>query len=180
MSKDTLLMDRNAIRRCLTRLAHEIVENNIDLSQVAIVGIRTRGVIIAERLAKMIERIEGTKIPVGALDITFNRDDLHMRLNQPAVHKTEIDFDITGKKIILVDDVLHTGRTIQAALEALKDFGRAHKVRLVAFIDRGFHQLPIRADYSGKEVKVGKNYEVRLLLKETDKTPDQLILIKKK
>ncbi len=179
MSKDTLLMDRNAIRRCLTRLAHEVVENNLDLSQVAIVGIRTRGVVIAERLAKLIKRIEGTEIPVGALDITFNRDDLHMKLNQPVVHKTEIDFDISGKKIILVDDVLHTGRTIQAALEALKDFGRAHKVRLVVFIDRGFHQLPIRADYAGKEIKVGKNYEIKLLLRETDKTTDQLIIKKK-
>ena len=179
MNKDTLLMDRNAIKRCLTRLAHEIVEGNSDLSRVAIVGIRTRGVVIAERLAKIIKKIEGSQLPVGALDITFNRDDLHMRLEQPVVHKTEIGFDITGKKILLVDDVLHTGRTIQAALEALKDFGRASKVRLVVFIDRGFHQLPIRADYVGKEIKAGQSHEIKLMLKETDKTPDQVVIARK-
>jgi len=172
MSKDTLLMDRNAIRRCLTRLAHEIVENNIDLSQVAIVGIRTRGVIIAERLAKMIERIEGTKIPVGALDITFNRDDLHMRLNQPAVHKTEIGFDITGKKIILVDDVLHTGRTVRAALNELFDYGRPASVLLAVLVDRSGRELPIEANVIGTRMKLSAGQHVQL----TGPEPLQLTL----
>lgn len=177
MPEEQVLMDRNDIKRCLNRLVHEIVENNPDFSDMVIVGIKTRGAVLAQRIAKKLKTMEGVELPVGAVDITFNRDDLHMNLNQPVVRQTEIDFDITNKTVLLVDDVLFTGRTIQAALETLKDFGRPKAVRLTIFINRGHRELPIHADYIGKEIKAQKQQSIRLHLKETDKT-DKVVLVK--
>ncbi|ERL25520.1 bifunctional pyr operon transcriptional regulator/uracil phosphoribosyltransferase PyrR [Mitsuokella sp. oral taxon 131] len=147
-----VLMDAEGIRRALTRIAHEIVERNKGVGKVLLVGIRTRGVPIAERIADEIARIEGEKLPVGILDITLYRDDLSTLSYQPIVHPTDLPVDITGKTIILVDDVLYTGRTIRAALDALIDMGRPKKIQLAVLVDRGHRELPIRADFVGKNV----------------------------
>ncbi len=166
-------MDASDINRCINRLAHEIVERTPDFSNTVFIGIRTRGVVIAHRLSKKIKTIENVKVPVGALDITLNRDDLHMKLAQPAAQGTDIAFDIEGKSILLVDDVLYTGRTIQAALEAIKEFGRPRVVRLIVFIDRGGRELPIHADHVGKAVETPAGHTIQLQLMEIDET-DQL------
>lgn len=147
-----VLMDAEGIRRALTRIAHEIVERNKGVGKVLLVGIRTRGVPIAERIADEIARIEGEKLPVGILDITLYRDDLSTLSYQPIVHPTDLPVDITGKTVILVDDVLYTGRTIRAALDALIDMGRPKKIQLAVLVDRGHRELPIRADFVGKNV----------------------------
>ena len=147
-----VLMDAEGIRRALTRIAHEIVERNKGVGKVLLVGIRTRGVPIAERIADEIARIEGEKLPVGIIDITLYRDDLSTLSYQPIVHPTDLPVDITGKTIILVDDVLYTGRTIRAALDALIDMGRPKKIQLAVLVDRGHRELPIRADFVGKNV----------------------------
>ncbi len=147
-----VLMDAEGIRRALTRIAHEIVERNKGVGKVLLVGIRTRGVPIAERIADEIARIEGEKLPVGILDITLYRDDLSTLSYQPIVHPTDLPVDITGKTIILVDDVFYTGRTIRAALDALIDMGRPKKIQLAVLVDRGHRELPIRADFVGKNV----------------------------
>lgn len=148
----TVLLDAQAIKRALTRISHEIIEKNKGVKDVVLVGIRTRGVPLAERIAGEIEKIEGTKIPVGILDITLYRDDLSTLAYQPVVHPTELPMDITDKTIVLVDDVLYTGRTIRAALDALIDMGRPKIIQLAVLIDRGHRELPIRADYVGKNV----------------------------
>lgn len=148
----TVLLDAQAIKRALTRISHEIIEKNKGVKDVVLVGIRTRGVPLAERIASEIEKIEGTKIPVGILDITLYRDDLSTLAYQPVVHPTELPMDITDKTIVLVDDVLYTGRTIRAALDALIDMGRPKIIQLAVLIDRGHRELPIRADYVGKNV----------------------------
>ena len=162
------LMDEAEIRRALTRIAHEILERNKGASGVALVGIAARGDDLARRLAGEIERIEGSAIPVGALDITFYRDDIGMRAEAPEVHETRIGFDITGRTVVLVDDVLYTGRTIRAALDALVDFGRPTAIQLAVLVDRGHRELPIRADFVGKNVPTRKDEDVRVCLTETD------------
>ena len=164
----TILMDSEGIRRALTRIAHEIVEKNKGVDGLVLVGIRTRGVPIAERIAAEIEQIEGSRPPVGILDITLYRDDLSTLSYQPIVHPTQMPVDITGKTIILTDDVLYTGRTIRAALDALIDMGRPKSIQLAVLIDRGHRELPIRADYVGKNVPTSSREVVSVQLKAQD------------
>ena len=162
------ILTKEEIERAIKRISHEILEKNKDSKNLAIIGIRTRGYVLAERIADAIEAIDGARLPVGALDITLYRDDLSVISEQPVVHRTEIDFDIEGKIIILVDDVLYTGRTIRCALDALIDFGRPKIIQLAILIDRGHRELPIRADYVGKNVPTSQKELVQLRLEETD------------
>jgi len=162
------VMEATDVRRALTRIAHEICERDKGVSKVALVGIADRGDDLARRLATEIERIEGTEVPVGSLDITFYRDDIGLRSEAPEVHETAIGFDITGKIVVLVDDVLFTGRTIRAAMDALMDLGRPEKIQLAVLIDRGHRELPIRADYVGKNVPTGRGDDVRVRIEELD------------
>ncbi len=161
-------MDQAEIRRATTRIAHEILERNKGAGDLVLVGIAARGDDLAWRLATELRRIEGAEIPVGALDITFYRDDIGMRAEAPEVHETRIPFDITGRTVVLVDDVLFTGRTIRSALDALVDFGRARAVQLAVLVDRGHRELPIRADFVGKNVPTRHDENVRVALTETD------------
>jgi len=162
------LLDAGEIRRAVTRIAHEVLERNKGADGLALVGIAARGDDLARRLASEIARIEGAKVPVGVLDITFYRDDIGMRAEAPEVHETRIDFDITGKTVVLVDDVLFTGRTIRAAMDALVDFGRPTSMALAVLVDRGHRELPIRADFVGKNVPTRKDESVRVALDEVD------------
>lgn len=162
------IMDKEAIDRAIRRIAHEIIEKNKGTHGLGLIGIRNRGAYLAERVARYIERIERVKVPVGILDITLYRDDLTTIAEQPLVHKTEIDFDISDKKIILVDDVLYTGRTVRCALDALIDFGRPKYIRLAVLIDRGHRELPMRADYIGKNVPTALKELVQVRLTEVD------------
>lgn len=168
LTDKTVLMDSEVIRRALTRISHEIVEKNKGVENIVLVGIRTRGVPIAERLADTIEAIEGKRPPVGVLDITLYRDDLSTLSYQPIVHPTELPVDISGKTIVLVDDVLYTGRTIRAALDALIDMGRPKTIQLAVLIDRGHRELPIRADFVGKNVPTSSREVVSVQLNKTD------------
>ncbi len=162
------LMDEAEIRRAATRIAHEILERNKGAEGVVLVGIAARGDDLARRLAEEIARIEGAKVPVGVLDITFYRDDIGMRAEAPEVHETRIDFDINQKTVVLVDDVLFTGRTIRSAMDALVDFGRPTAIQLAVLVDRGHRELPIRADFVGKNVPTRRDEAVRVLLTELD------------
>ena len=171
----TILMDEDGIRRALTRIAHEIVEKNKGMEDLVLVGIRTRGVPLAERIAGEIERIEGVRPPVGTLDITLYRDDLSLLSYQPVVRATQIPVDIQGKTIVLTDDVLFTGRTIRAALDALIDMGRPYIIQLAVLVDRGHRELPIRADYVGKNVPTSARESVSVKLRELDAV-DQVML----
>ncbi|HET9725256.1 MAG TPA: bifunctional pyr operon transcriptional regulator/uracil phosphoribosyltransferase PyrR [Actinomycetota bacterium] len=162
------ILEEAEIRRAVTRIAHEILERNHGASGVVLVGIANRGDDLARRLAAEVERIEGVTPPVGVLDITFYRDDIGMRAEAPEVHETRIDFDITGRTVVLVDDVLFTGRTIRAAMDALVDFGRPTAIQLAVLVDRGHRELPIRADYVGKNVPTRTDEQVRVALKELD------------
>ncbi|MHB8170701.1 MAG: bifunctional pyr operon transcriptional regulator/uracil phosphoribosyltransferase PyrR [Thermincolia bacterium] len=168
LQEKTQLLDTEGMRRALTRIAHEIIEKNKGVENLAIIGIRRRGVPLAERLAQRITEIEGTKVPIGVLDITLYRDDLTTLAHQPVIHKTEVPFDIEDKKIILVDDVLYTGRTVRAALDALIDLGRPKFIQLAVLADRGHRELPIRADYVGKNVPTSKKEVVSVKLEEID------------
>ncbi|MBI2217495.1 MAG: bifunctional pyr operon transcriptional regulator/uracil phosphoribosyltransferase PyrR [Candidatus Rokubacteria bacterium] len=161
------VLDEAALDRALTRIAHEILEKNSGASNLAFVGIRTRGVTLAHRLAAKIEKIDGTSLPVGALDITLYRDDLDMR-GAPVVRGTDIPFSIKDKTVVLVDDVLYTGRTIRAALDALIDLGRPRMIQLAIFIDRGHRELPIRPDYVGKNLPTSRREVVAVRMKEHD------------
>jgi pyrimidine operon attenuation protein/uracil phosphoribosyltransferase len=162
------LLDAAEIRRAVTRIAHEIVERNKGAGRVALIGIAARGDDLARRLASEIERIEEVRVPVGVLDITFYRDDIGLRAEAPEVHETRIDFDITDIAVVLVDDVLFTGRTVRAAMDALVDFGRPHAIQLAVLVDRGHRELPIRADYVGKNVPTRKDEDVQVRLSELD------------
>lgn len=166
--KKKVIMDGQAMNRALVRVAHEIVERNKGVENVVLVGIRTRGVPLARRIAKEIEGIENTKVPVGSLDITLYRDDLSTLAYNPVIHGTEIDFDISGKTIVLVDDVLFTGRTIRCALDALIDMGRPRAIQLAVMIDRGHKELPVKADYVGKNVPTSTSEAVDVTLIEND------------
>ena len=163
----SMCMDAGEIERSLTRIAHQILETNKGAAGIALVGIVTRGDLLAKKLALKIESIEGVKVPLGKLDISFYRDDFMTYLS-PEVHSTDIPFDIDGKTVVLVDDVLYTGRTIRAALDALMDIGRPAAVQLAVLIDRGHRELPIRADYVGKNVPSSSDENVRLFLEEVD------------
>jgi pyrimidine operon attenuation protein/uracil phosphoribosyltransferase len=164
----TVLMDADGVRRVITRIAHEIVERNKGVENIMLVGIRTRGVPLAERVADEIEKIEKVRPPVGVLDITLYRDDLSTMAYQPVVRPTEMPVDIGGRTIILVDDVLFTGRTIRSALDALIDMGRPRSIQLAVLVDRGHRELPIRADYVGKNVPTAAREIVSVLLSEQD------------
>ena len=171
----TVLMDSEGIRRALTRIAHEIVEKNKGVENIVLVGIRTRGVPIAERLAENIEKIEGQKPPVGVLDITLYRDDLSTLAYQPIVRPTELPVDITGKIVVLVDDVLYTGRTIRAALDAIIDNGRPKTIQLAVLVDRGHRELPIRADFVGKNVPTSSKEVISVQLQATDEAENVIL-----
>lgn len=163
----SVCMDAEEIERSLTRIAHQILEHNKGAENIAIAGIVTRGDLLAKKLADKIEEIEGTKVPLGKLDISFYRDDFMTHLS-PEVHATDILFNIDGKDIVLVDDVLYTGRTIRAALDAIMDLGRPATVQLAVLVDRGHRELPIRADFVGKNVPSSADENVRLFLEEVD------------
>jgi pyrimidine operon attenuation protein / uracil phosphoribosyltransferase len=171
------VMDADRMSRALTRIAHEILERNRGLDDLALVGIRTRGVPLAKRIARALREINGDEVPTGALDITLYRDDLmrHAVGPQPLVRRTEIPFSIDDRKILLVDDVLYTGRTIRAALDALIDFGRPRAIQLIALVDRGHRELPIKADYVGKNLPTSLRQSVQVRLQEIDGT-DEIVI----
>jgi pyrimidine operon attenuation protein / uracil phosphoribosyltransferase len=162
------VMDEAEIRRAVTRIAHEVLERNKGAKDLVLVGIAARGDDLARRLAGDIGRIEGADVPVGVLDITFYRDDIGLRAEAPEVHETRIGFDVTGTTIVLVDDVLYTGRTVRAAMDALVDFGRPRAVQLAVLVDRGHRELPIRADFVGKNLPTRSKDLVRVALREVD------------
>ncbi len=170
------MMDADNIRRAMYRLSHEITEHNKGTSDIILVGIRTRGVPLANRLADLIKEQEQVEIPVGTLDITFYRDDLSLISSQPVLHRTELPVNVTHKKVILVDDVLFTGRTVRAALDALMDLGRPDSIQLAVLIDRGHRELPVRADYVGKNVPTSKREVVHVKLTEVD-GEDRVVII---
>jgi pyrimidine operon attenuation protein / uracil phosphoribosyltransferase len=172
-----VVMDADRISRTLTRIAHEIVERNKGVEDLALVGVRTRGVPIARRIARSLREITGQDVPTGALDITLYRDDLsrHAVGPQPLVRRTEITFSIDSRRILLVDDVLYTGRTTRAALDALIDFGRPKAIQLVVLVDRGHRELPIKADYVGKNLPTSLDESVHVRLQETD-GQDEVVL----
>jgi len=170
------ILDAEGIKRTLQRISHEILEKNQGGVELAIIGIRCRGAYLAERIAENIKTIEGKETPVGALDITMYRDDLTEIAEQPVVHSTEIEFDITGKKIILVDDVLFSGRTVRCALDELIDFGRPANIQLAVLIDRGHRELPIRPDFVGKNIPTAKEESVEVRLKNVDGVEEVVVL----
>ena len=177
-----LLLDGEALRRTLIRIAHEIVERNTDLDRVALVGIHTRGVSLAQRLRRLIDEFAGTEVALGTIDITFHRDDVSVRgrsaplAPQPVVKATRLDFPLEGMTCVLVDDVLYTGRTIRAAIEALFSYGRPARVQLAVLVDRGHRELPIRPDYVGKNLPTARNERIQVQLVEIDET-DRVLLI---
>jgi pyrimidine operon attenuation protein / uracil phosphoribosyltransferase len=177
-----LLLDAEALNRTLRRIAHEIVEGNPDLGSVALVGIHTRGVPLSQRLRRLIEEFTGRSVDLGSLDITFHRDDVVVRNGeaprrpQPVVKATRLDFALEGKTIVLVDDVLYTGRTIRAAIDALFDYGRPDRIQLAVFADRGHRELPIRPDYVGKNLPTSKDERVSVQLLEVDEVDAVFLL----
>ncbi len=170
------IMDGAAIRRSLVRISHEIVEKNKGVQDIVLVGIRRRGVPLSERLGAYIEEFEDVVVPNGSLDITLYRDDLTLRHDRPMVHRTEVPFDITGKTVILVDDVLYTGRTVRAAMDALVDFGRPGTIQLAVLVDRGHRELPIRPDYVGKNVPTSRHEVIEVRVDEIDGIEDVVIM----
>jgi pyrimidine operon attenuation protein/uracil phosphoribosyltransferase len=177
-----LLLDAEAIDRTLSRIAHELIERNDDLDAVALVGIHTRGVPLAARLRRLVAERSGVQVDLGALDITFHRDDVHVRNGgaplhrQPVVHGTALDFSVEGKTVVLVDDVLYTGRTIRAAIDALLDYGRPDRVQLAVLVDRGHRELPIRPDYVGKNLPTARAERIQVQLVEIDEE-DAVLLV---
>jgi pyrimidine operon attenuation protein/uracil phosphoribosyltransferase len=164
----TKVLDADGLRRTVNRLSHEVVEKNKGVQDVVLVGIRTRGEFLAHRVATKIAEIENKNVQVGVLDITLYRDDLHGRLDQPELKSTEILFDIRGKVVVLIDDVLFTGRTIRSALNALMDLGRPSEIQLLVLVDRGHRELPIKADFVGKNVPSAREQNVQVALTEKD------------
>lgn len=162
------LVDKEGIERIITRIAHEILEKNKGSKNLVLIGMRTRGEFLAKRLQKKIKEIEGVELPLGVLDVTLYRDDFRTRLKQPQVSVSDITFDINQKDVILVDDVLYTGRTVRSALNALMDFGRPSTIQLCILVDRGHRELPIRADFVGKNIPTSLNEEIKLKVEEYD------------
>lgn len=173
----TIIMTPEDIKRSLARITHEIIERNKTTGHLVLVGMRTRGVPLAKRLAANMEDLEGVKIPVGALDISLYRDDLALLDKQPTVQRTDIPVNIDGKSVVLVDDVLYTGRSARAAMDALIDLGRPQSIQLAVLIDRGHRELPIRADYIGKNIPSSRHEEIKVRLVETDDI-DEVIIVK--
>ncbi len=162
------VMDEKTMQQALRRIAHEIIERNKGIDDVVLVGIRRRGVPLAKRLQAFLNEIEGSDLPLGILDITLYRDDLTQRQEQPEVHTTDVPFDLDKKHVVLVDDVLYTGRTVRAALNALVDLGRPASIQLAVLIDRGHRELPIRADYVGKNIPTARNGVIEVRITEFD------------
>ena len=178
MEKERVLLDEAAINRALKRIAHEIIEKNKGVDDLALVGIKTRGVFLANRLGQLIQEIEGHEVMIGEVDITLYRDDLTEKGDQPVLQGSKLPFDVNKKKIILVDDVLYTGRTVRAALEAIIDLGRPLLIQLAVLIDRGHRELPIRPDYVGKNIPTSKTELISVQLSEYDQK--DLVVIKQK
>jgi len=178
MKEKAKLLDKETLSRSLMRVAHEVLEKNKGTKDLCLIGIRNRGAYLARRLAEHIAKIDQVSVPVGILDITLYRDDLTLIAAQPVVHKTEIDFDIEDKNVVLVDDVLYTGRTVRAALDALVDFGRPKSIQLAVLVDRGHRELPIRADYVGKNIPTALNETVEVRLEEID-GKDEVVIVTK-
>ena len=178
LKEKSKILDKESIDKSLKRMAHEIIENTKTTDDTVLIGIKTRGAYIAEKLASHMKAISGHRPLVGALDITLYRDDLTQASEQPVVHATEITFDIENKRIVLVDDVLFTGRTIRCALDALIDFGRPKLIQLAVLVDRGHRELPIRADYVGKNIPTNVNEVVEVRLSESD-GKDEVVLCEK-
>jgi pyrimidine operon attenuation protein / uracil phosphoribosyltransferase len=183
VSAERVLLDEEAISRTLSRIAHEIIERNDEIADVALVGIHTRGVPLAQRLRALIEAFSGSEVALGTVDITFYRDDVHVRRGgepprhpQPVVRDTKLDFPLRGKTIVLVDDVLYTGRTIRAAIDALFDYGRPARVQLAVLADRGHRELPIRPDYVGKNLPTSRGERIQVQLVEVDEVDRVLLL----
>jgi pyrimidine operon attenuation protein/uracil phosphoribosyltransferase len=170
------IIDPQGLERTLKRLAHEILEKNKGAANIVVVGIRTRGEFLARRIVRLIEEVEGIKPPLGSLDITLYRDDLLGKLEQPRLQGTDIPFDMSGKDVVLVDDVLYTGRTIRAALDELIDLGRPKSIQLAVLIDRGHRQVPIRADYVGKNVPTSSDESIRVHVSEVDGEDSVLLM----
>ena len=177
MSENSTILSGPAIQRALTRIAHEIAEQNLNSQEVVVVGIQTGGVPLASRIGDILAKLWGHAVPAGQLDVSMHRDDLDRRA-APNVHPTVIPFDVTGRTVVLVDDVLFSGRTIRAAMDALNDFGRPKKLQLAVLIDRGHRELPIRADYVGKNLPTAPSDSVHVNLQELGE-PDEVVLVKK-
>jgi pyrimidine operon attenuation protein/uracil phosphoribosyltransferase len=177
-----ILLDEEQVRRTLSRIAHEIIERNDELDAVALVGIHTRGVPLAQRLRRLVAERSGVELELGQLDITFHRDDVHVRAGaaprraQPLVRDTRLDFELEGRTVILVDDVLYTGRTIRAAIDALIEYGRPDRVQLAVLADRGHRELPIRPDYVGKNLPTARSDRIQVELVEIDEV-DRVVLV---
>jgi pyrimidine operon attenuation protein/uracil phosphoribosyltransferase len=174
---ERVVMDAGDIARAVTRIAHEILERNKGVQALGLVGIRTGGVYLAHRLVKRIQEIESASVPIGELDITLYRDDLSLRKEQPILRKTSVPFDISDKIIVLVDDVLFTGRTIRAAMDGLIDLGRPAEIQLAVLVDRGHRQLPIKANYIGKNLPTSREEKVQVLLEESGED-DRVVILK--
>ena len=172
------LLSSDDIRRALTRIAHEIAERNEGVRELVLVGIRRRGVPLAERLAATLADLEGARVPVGTLDITLYRDDLRLRGPAPIVRSTSMPTDITHRTVVLVDDVLYTGRTVRAALDALADLGRPQRIQLAVLVDRGHRELPIRADFVGKNVPTASDERIETRLREVDDGEDGVFIVR--
>jgi pyrimidine operon attenuation protein/uracil phosphoribosyltransferase len=170
VKSDTVILDRDDVRRTLVRIAHEIIEKNAGAESIALVGIHSRGAILAGRLHRVIEELSGDAVPLGEIDISFYRDDVGARApsDQPVVHSSRIDFPLEQTTVVLVDDVLYTGRTARAAIEALFDYGRPAKVQLAVLVDRGHRELPVRPDYVGKNLPTSRAERVNVRLEECD------------
>lgn len=168
MNNTVKIMDEKAIQRAITRISHEIIEKNKGVERIVIVGIKTRGVTFAKRIVEKIEKIEDVKVKSGILDITLYRDDLTKLDDNPILNETKIDFDMNDKIVVLVDDVLYTGRTVRAAMDAIIDIGRPQAIQLAVLIDRGHRELPIRADFVGKNVPTSKEEVIKVKFDETD------------
>ena len=175
--QERLVMESGDMARAMTRIAHEILERNKGVKDLALVGIRTGGVHLAHRLARRLQDIEGAAIPIGELDITLYRDDLALRKEQPILRRTSVPFDISGKIIVLVDDVLFTGRTIRAAMDGLIDLGRPAEIQLAVLVDRGHRQLPIKATYIGKNIPTSREENIQVLLEEAG-DDDRVVILK--
>jgi pyrimidine operon attenuation protein/uracil phosphoribosyltransferase len=176
-TEEEVLLDDNKISRAITRISHEILERNSGARTLVVIGILKRGADLAKRIAEKIAQIEGVKVPVGLLDINLYRDDVHSKLDQPIIERTEILFDVVDRNVILVDDVLFTGRTIRAALDAIIDFGRPRSIQLAVLIDRGHREYPIRPDYVGKNIPTSKDDKVLVRLAERDRR--EMVVIEK-
>jgi len=175
--QEKLVMEAGDIGRAVTRIAHEILERNKGVKDLALIGIRTGGVYLAHRLVRRIHDIEGVTVPIGELDITLYRDDLALRKEQPILRKTSVPFDISGKIVVLVDDVLFTGRTIRAAMDGLIDLGRPAEIQLAVLVDRGHRQLPIKATYIGKNIPTSREENIQVLLEEAGED-DRVVILK--